>query len=121
MALIPKQNLVKASNALFASAGISIVTFIVYLFLPVAVSIAGSLVSTSLLLIFAFFVRAGFEWARYLFALLLIVGVVLSPFTAFGLAAAGSPLVLTIYTIQLILHIYAGVMMFRKRESGYNS
>jgi hypothetical protein len=119
MALIPKENLIKASNLLFISAGISLVTLIVFLVLPVAVSIISSVVSISLVLVLAFFVRAGFEWARYLFALIVILNAIGAPFMASVLA--GYPLLLAVYTIQVIIHVYAAVLMFRKRESEYNS
>lgn len=119
MALIPKENLVKASNLMFISACISLVSFIVLLCSSVPVSITSSVISLSVLLILAFFVRGGFEWARYLFALLIIIGVLFSPFVAVALAAY--PVMLVVYIIQLIMHIYAAVLMFRKRESDYSS
>lgn len=119
MALIPKENLIKASNLMFISACISLVTFIVLLCSSVPVSVTSSVVSLCVLLILAFFVRGGFEWARYLFALLVIIGVLFSPGVAFALAAY--PVMLIVYTMQVIMHIYAAILMFRKRESGYSS
>lgn len=115
MALIPKENLVKASNMMFFSAGLTAIRFGVYLFQDTtSTSTANFIVSISVLLVLAFFVRAGFEWARWIFLLLLTFGVLFSPFAAFAMAV--DPLGLLLYTFQLILQIYAGILMFRKRD-----
>lgn len=116
MALIPKENLVKASKMMLFSAGLGAIHFGVYLFQDTtSTSIANFIVSISVLLVLAFFVRAGFEWARWIFLLLLTIGVLFSPFAAFALAV--DPFGLLLYTFQLILQIYAGILMFRKRDS----
>ncbi len=115
MALIPKENLVKASRMIFISACLATIRFVVYLFLNTTPpSITTSIISIGILLVLAFFIRAGLEWARWLFLFLLIIGVMFSPFAAFALGV--DPIGMILYTFQLILQIYAGILMFRKRE-----
>jgi len=119
MALIPKENLVKASNMIFIGMVLATVRFLIYLFEKTnSTTTITFIVSIGLYLVLAFFIRVGFEWARWFYFLLLIVAVLVSPFTVFALAS--DILAAMLYTFQLILQIYAGILMFRKRESGYN-
>jgi hypothetical protein len=120
MALIPKENLVKASNLVFVSVGIIAARFIIYLFhVTYFISISSFIISIVLYSILAFFIRGGFNWARYTYLFLLSIMTILAPFAAYQLAP--NALMVMIFTIQFVVQIYAGILMFRKRESGYNS
>ena len=116
MALIPRKNLNLASTLLFLSAGLGVFTYLITPTRGTGQTVV-VFITVGILFLVGLLVRAGFSWVRYVYAGLLVLGMIYAPFTIMRLLQF--PFYLLIYLAQLFLQVAAAVYMFRKSEGPY--
>ncbi|QRQ99829.1 hypothetical protein [Dyadobacter sandarakinus] len=109
---------IKASNLIFVSAALGIISVLI-----AGKDLSDARVASALIMVTgitcatAHLIRRGVEWVRYFFMASVVIGTLLAPFIwGINIKTASE---IIIYIIQGILQIWAFILLFKARSTGY--